>query len=60
MWARRADRSGGLGGGVDQILAQDAEDAVAGGQHLDRGGAAAVMTAEAVALMTAVTPPDWA
>ena len=34
-----ADRGRGFGGGVDQVLAQRAEDAVAGGQHLDPPGA---------------------
>jgi hypothetical protein len=49
--------------GVDQVFGQGADDAVAPGVDLaDRSRClrAVSITPQALALMTAVTPPDWA
>ena len=58
------DRRGRLLAGVDQVLGERADDAVAAGvdgADRRRDGARAVsITPQAEALMTAVTPPDWA
>ena len=58
--AQGVDGRGGFLAGVDQILAQRTEDAVASRVDLDALLAGVWITPAAVALMTAVTPPDWA
>ena len=61
---QRGDRRAPIPAGVDQVLGQRADDAVAAGvdlADLRRVCLRAVsMTPAALALMTAVTPPDWA
>jgi hypothetical protein len=57
---QRGNGCGGLARGVDQVFTQGPENAVARGQDLDLAARASPMTAAAVALITAVTPPDWA
>jgi hypothetical protein len=61
--AQGGDVLGGLLAGVDQVLGQRPDDAVAAGVDVGDlvGMARAVsMTPQAEALITAVTPPDWA
>jgi hypothetical protein len=61
--AQRGDVLGRFLAGVDQVLGQRADDAVAAGIDVgDLVGCwrAVSMTPQAEALITAVTPPDWA
>ena len=61
--AQRADGGRALLAGVDHVLGERADDAVAAGIYLaDLVPClrAVSITPQAEALMTAVTPPDWA